>query len=202
MLSLKVRMVKHWRVKNGRWACSLQRQNKIIRQIISENIVSAIAKYTIALCPVGKKVRQISWIQKQGGSQVYSLKSAMFWKLTHASVLLSSRKFGKTFSSHLQGTCPRIYRTLKMGLQRCPETSVHKLGNDAEQRSGIARPQLHCGKDLYPHMGAVCQVRSHFVVWNLKCNVNKSKTLQFKKRAGINQNERLFTTKQQERQKI
>jgi len=27
-VSVKVRMVKHWRVKNGRWACSLQRYNK------------------------------------------------------------------------------------------------------------------------------------------------------------------------------
>jgi len=28
MLSVKVRMVKHWKVKSGRWACRLQRQNK------------------------------------------------------------------------------------------------------------------------------------------------------------------------------
>jgi hypothetical protein len=50
-------------------------------------------------------------------------------------------------------------------------------------------------------MGAVSQVRSYYIVWNFKCNVNKSKSLEFKKRAEIKQNEG-FTTKQQERQKI
>jgi len=148
------------------------------------------------------KVRQTSWNQKQGWGDctVWSLRCS--GRLPTSVCSKFPRKFGTAHSSHLHGTCPRNDRTLKMGLQRCPETSVHKLHTDVEQLSERAWPQLHCGKDLYPRMGAVCQVRSHYIVWNLKCNVNKSKPLEFKKKAEIKQNERVFTTKHQERQKV
>jgi hypothetical protein len=156
----------------------------------------------IALCPVGKwRWGRLRGTKNRGEASVQFVVCDFLENYPHQCVV-SSRKFGTARSSHLHGTCPRTYLTLKMGLQRCPETSVDKLRTDAQQRSGRAWPQLQCGKDLYPRMGIVCQVRSHYIVWNLKCNISKFKTLEFKKRAGMKQNERLFTTKQQERQKI
>jgi hypothetical protein len=163
---------------------------------------SAITKYTIALCPVGKR----RWGRLRGtknrGEESVQFEAYDVLENYPRQCVVSSRKYGTAHSSHLHRTYPRTYLTLKMGLQRCTETSDHKLRTDSKQRSGRALPQLHCSKDLYPRMGAVFQVRSYYIVWNLKSIVNKSKTLKFKKRAGIKQNERLFTTKQQERHKI
>ena len=155
----------------------------------------------VALCPVGKLTwGRLRGIKNTGEASVQFEECDVLENYPRQCGVLS-RKFGTARSSHLHGTCPRIYRTLKMGMQRCPETYVHKLRTASEQRSGRAWTQLHCGKDLNPRMGAVCQVRSYYIIWNLKCNVNKSRTLEFKKRSGIKQNERLFTTKQQERKK-
>ena len=49
--------------------------------------------------------------------------------------VVSFRNFGTACSSYLHGAFPRTYLILKMGLQRSPETSVHNLRTDAEQRS-------------------------------------------------------------------
>jgi len=74
------------------------------------------------------------------GKKQVNLKTAFFRVITQRVVVISHRRFGTTYRSHLQGSRIFFYfLPFKMLPTSCPETSVknyhHSLRNNSEERS-------------------------------------------------------------------
>ena len=67
-------------------------------------------------------------------------KTALFWVMTQRAVVISCRRFGTTYRSHLQGS--RIHSFGTHFCQRLIQPQGHSVAKELSQSSGVKNPVL------------------------------------------------------------
>ena len=119
---------------------------------------SAITELSVLLVITFAKEYKVwmRWVQVSASIQTIS---ALFWGITQRTVVIPCRRFGTTYTSHLQGSrSPRIMNFLdpEDGIKGCPYTSVSyyhsSLRNMPQERrsQNISLYVIFCGLFLLP----------------------------------------------------